>query len=85
MTPAVDRTCPLCSPCVALRRIRILNNKQKSVSVSSEVTKYLFLAGPATEGLLRQRDDENLYFQPRLHRLQIDTWPKREATIELEG
>ena len=53
--------------------------------MSSEVTKYLFLAGPATEGLLRQRDDENLYFQPRLHRLQIDTWPKREATIELES
>ena len=68
MTPAVHQTCPLCSPCVALRRIRILNNKQKSVSVSSEVTKYLFLAGHATEGLLRQRDDESLYFQPRLHR-----------------
>ena len=68
MTPAVHQTCPLFSPCVALRRIRILNNKQKSVSVSSKVTKYLFLAGPATEGLLRQRDDESLYFQPRLHR-----------------
>ena len=87
MTPAVHQTCPLCSPCVALRRIRILNNKQKSVSVimSSKVTKYWFLAGHATEGLLLQRNDENLYFQPRLHRLQIDTWPKREATIELEG
>ena len=36
--------------------------------MSSEVTKYLFLAGHATEGLLRQRDDESLYFQPRLHR-----------------
>ena len=66
-------------------RIRILNNKQKSASVSSEVTKYLFLAGHATEWLLRQRDDEHLYFQPRPHRLQIATWPKREETIELES
>jgi hypothetical protein len=65
MTPAVHQTCPLCSLCVALRRIRILNNKQKSVSVSSEVTKYWFLAGHATEGSLLQRNDENLYFQPR--------------------
>ena len=78
MTPAVHHTCPLCSPCVALRRIRILNNKQKSVSVSSEVTKYLFLAGPATEGLLRQRDDENLYFHRGSSLIQIDTCPKHE-------